>query len=66
VFSATIEEMTNNTPRDATVSNQIRARVDKPASANSATSLGRAKVSTTRHPLGGYDRNSRLPVFDRD
>jgi len=35
VFSATIEEITSSTPKHATVSNQSRARSDKPARAKS-------------------------------
>lgn len=51
VFSATIEEMTNKTPKQAPVSTQTRADVDKPANAKSLPWLGGAKASTTRHPL---------------
>jgi len=61
VFSATIEEMTNSTPKHATVSNQSRVRVDRPASAKSLSWLGGAKASTTRHPLrrirSGFETN---------
>src|ERR1700680_2188473 len=51
VFSATIEEITSSTPKHATVSNQSRARSDKPARAKSLSWPGWVKALATRHPL---------------